>query len=156
MASRSLPLLLALGLCSHLAPGLADTDLTGTWIGTIPKKGRAPAKDVAFLLVQNGSALGGKAYNDDGASDPIVSGDLTDGRIQFEVEAREQAGNQINIVVYKFQGTLTGEEIEFTREKAAARDAASGSAIPVRRPGDSDEEDRARRFVSFKLERLFR
>ena len=85
-----------------------------------------------------------------------MSGNLTDGRIQFEVEAREQAGNQINIVVYKFEGTLTGEEIEFTREKAAARDAASGSAVPVRRPGDSDEEDRARRFISFKLERLFR
>ena len=60
MPSRGLPLLVAFGLCSHLVPGLADTDLTGTWIGTIPKKGRTPSKDVAFLLVQNGSALAGK------------------------------------------------------------------------------------------------
>lgn len=156
MPSRSLRLLLAFGLCSHLVPVFAATDLTGTWIGTIPKKGRIPAKDVAFRLVQDGSALGGKAYNDAGASDPIVSGNLNDGRIVFEVEAREQAGNQINIVVYKFEGALAGEGIEITREKAAARDAASGAAIPVRRPGDSDEEDRARRFIRFKLERLFR
>lgn len=156
MPSRIRQLLIAFGLCSHLVPGFAGTDLTGTWIGIIPKKGRTPAKDVAFRLVQNDSALGGKAYNDAGASDPIVSGNLTDGRILFEVEAREQAGNQINIVVYKFEGTLTREELEITREKAAARNAASGSAVPVRRPGDSDEEDRARRFISFRLERLFR
>ncbi len=145
-----------LGLCSYLASSLAGADLTGTWIGTIPKKGRTPAKDVAFRFVQSGSALGGKAYNDAGASDAIVSGEVTDQRILFDVEAREQAGNQINIVVYKFRGTLTDAEIEITREKAAARDAASGSDIPVRRAGDSDEEDRARRFLAFKLERLFR
>lgn len=156
MPSRCIAYLLVLGVCSHLAPALAGADLTGTWIGTIQRKGRTPAKDIAFRFVHTGSALEGKAYNDAGSSDAIVTGEVTDRSIRFEVEGREQAGNQINIVVYRFQGTLTGEWIDMTRERAAARDAASGSPIPVRRPGDSDEEDRARRFVSFTLERLFR
>lgn len=144
------------GLYALLASRLLAVDLTGTWIGTIAKKGRTPAKDVAFRLVQNGSALGGKAYNDNGSSDAIVSGQVSDGKILFEVEAREQAGNQVNIVVYKFQGTVAGKQIAVTRERASARDAASGSDIPVRRPGDTDEQDRERRLRAFKLERLFR
>ena len=148
--------LVAAGVCASVVTGLAAADVTGTWIGTLAKRGRTPAKDVAFRFAQDGSALHGKAYSDSGSSDAIVSGEVIGSRIRFDVEAREQAGNQINIVVYKFEGTVDGTEIELTRQKASARNAANGSDVPVRRPGDSEEEDRERRFRTFTLERLFR
>ncbi len=135
---------------------LSADDITGTWIGTIPKRDRSPARDVAFRFVQTGSTLGGKAYNDDGASDPIVIGHVSSGKIEFDVEATEQAGNQINIVVYRFTGSWDEAGIDLTRERMSARDATSGNSIPVRRASDTDEQDRARRFRSFRLERLFR
>ena len=143
-------------LCLHLllASGLAAADLTGFWIGTIAQRGRTFAKDVAFQFVQEGAALGGKAYNDRGSSDAILRGSVDGGRVAFEVEVLEQGGNEINIVVYKFRGTVAGEEIELTRERAALRNAANGTEIPVRRKGDSDEQDRERRFRSFRLGRL--
>ena len=142
------------GLYSVLTCGLAAADLTGTWIGTLPQRGRTPARDIAFQFVQSGTTLTGKAYNDAGASDPIVSGTVSDGRVEFEVEALQQSGNQINIVLYRFEGSIDGEWIELTRELAAARDASSGNVIPVRRAWDSDEADRNRRFHTFRLQAL--
>ena len=143
------------GLLGLLTASIGATDLTGTWIGTIAKRSRVPARDVAFQLVQRGTALRGKAYNESGTSDPIVSGRVEDRSVWFDVEAREQAGNQINVVTYKFEGIVDGSEIAVTRERASARDAASGADVPVRRPADSDEQDRERRFRDFRMERLF-
>ena len=144
------------GLHFCLLSGLLASDLTGTWIGTIPKEGRRPAKDVAFQFVRQGNSLSGKAYNDSGTSDAIISGHVSDAEITFEIEAMEQSGNQINVVLYRFYGSIDGTGIELTREKAAARDASSGAEVPVRRAWDSDKQDRARRFRSFRLERLTR
>lgn len=146
--------LATVGLYAALAAGLTAADLTGTWIGTVPARGRTAARDIAFQFVQRGTALSGKAYSDAGASDPIISGTVADGRVQFEVEALQQAGNQINIVLYRFEGTIDGEWIELTRELAAARDASSGNVIPVRRAWDSDGADRNRRFHTFRLQVL--
>lgn len=142
------------GLHTVLVAGLPAADLTGTWIGTLPERGRTPARDIAFQFVQRGTTLSGKAYNDAGASDPIISGTVSDGRVQFEVEALQQAGNQINIVLYRFEGAIDGDWIELTRELAAARDASSGNDVPVRRAWDSDEADRNRRFHTFRLQVL--
>lgn len=144
------------GLHTVLAAGLTAADLTGTWIGTLPERGRTHAKDIAFQFVQRGTTLSGKAYNDAGASDPIISGTVSEGRVEFEVEALQQAGNQINIVLYRFEGAIDGDWIELTRELAAARDASSGNDIPVRRAWDSDEADRNRRFHTFRLQVLVR
>jgi len=135
---------------------LAAADLTGTWIGTIPSQGRNTAKEVVFRLLQNGSALSGKAYNDQGASDAIIRGSVTGDTLEFEVELIEQAGNQINIVVYRYSGAIKDGEIDVTRERAAARSSVSGANIPVRRPGDTEQQDRERRFRTFLLERLYR
>ena len=146
--------LATVGLYAALAAGLTAADLTGTWIGTLPERGRTPARDIAFQFVQRGTMLSGKAYNDAGASDPIICGTVADGRVRFEVEALQQAGNQINIVLYRFDGIIDGEWIELTRELAAARDASSGNVIPVRRAWDSDEADRNRRFHTFRLQAL--
>lgn len=144
------------GLHTVLVAGLTAADLTGTWIGTLPERGRSPARDIAFQFVQRGTTLSGKAYNDAGASDPIISGTVSDGRVRFEVEALQQAGNQINIVLYRFEGAIDGDWIELIRELAAARDASSGNDVPVRRAWDSDEADRNRRFHTFRLQALFR
>ncbi len=135
---------------------LAAADLTGTWIGTIPPQGRTAAKDVVFRLAHSGSSLSGKAYNDQGASDAIVRGSVTGHSLEFEVELMEQAGNQINVVVYRYSGAVKDGQIAMTRERAAARNSVSGANIPVRRPGDSEQQDRERRFRTFVLERLHR
>ena len=137
-------------------PALVGSDLTGTWIGTLLQRGRTPAKDVAVQLVQRGENLTGKVYNDAGTSDSILSGSVHGERVHFEVDALEQAGNQINIVRYRFEGTVCEGGIEISREMAAARDASSGNSIPVRRRWDSDEQDRQRRFRHFRLDPLFR
>lgn len=139
-----------------LLPSLIGSDLTGTWIGTLPKRGRTPAKDVALQLVQRDQDLTGKVYNDAGTSDSILSGSVRGERVRFEVDALEQAGNQINIVRYRYEGTVCEGAIEVTREMAAARDASSGNSIPVRRRWDSDEQDRERRFRHFRLDPLVR
>ena len=136
------------------AAQLSAADLTGTWMGMIPRRDRTPSKDVAVQLVQEGATLTGKVYSDAGPSAPLegrVSGD----EVRFTAEAREQAGNQINIVLYRFEGEIVDGRIEVTRERASARNAVSGADVPVRRKTDTDEQDRNRRFHSFRLERLF-
>ena len=137
------------------AAGPAAPDLSGAWMGLIPGSGRRPAQYIEFRIEQQGNALTGKLYGESQSS-PIISGEVDlHGNVNFVVEAREQAGNQINIVEYRFDGVLCGTGIDLTRERAALRDAISGVPAPVRRPNDTDEEDRQRRFRSFRLERLF-
>lgn len=57
---------------------------------------------MAFQLVQEGGSLSGKAYNDSGTSDAIISGTVSGLEVSFEVEAIEQSGNQVNLVLYRF------------------------------------------------------
>ena len=138
------------GFCV-LAVAAPAENLTGTWMGLISSQRR----DIEFKIVQNGEALSGKLYRE-GVSSPIIEGKVDErGEVKFVVEAREQAGNQINIVVYKFEGVVCNGGIDLTRERASARDAVSGAAVPVRRWNDTPEQDRRRRFKSFTLERLF-
>ena len=138
-----------------LLPALAAAgDLNGTWIGLISGQDRRPSQDLAFQLEQQGTALSGKQYGDD-LSSAFRGGSVEDGKVRFEVVIREQQGNQVNEVLYEYKGEVQGEAIELTRVKASAKDAVSGAPIPVRRPNDSDEEDRARRIHSFRLERLY-
>lgn len=147
--------LLIVGLCTPALAAPVAEDLTGTWMALIPASGRRFAYNIEFRLVQRGSSLSGKLYGD-GFSSPIVEGSVgEDGEVEFVIETREQAGNQVNIVEYRFKGVVCDDGIEITRERAAARDAVSGASTPVRRPDDTPEEDRRRRFKSFQLERLF-
>jgi hypothetical protein len=155
MRSLAVQRLAILVLSVFLPATLAGADLTGTWMGLIPASGRRPAQDIEFRLTQHGSKLSGKLYRD-GESSPITDGEVDNrGEVWFVVETREQAGNQINIVEYRFEGVVCHGEIEITRERASARDAVSGVVVPVRGPDTTDEEDRRRRFAGFRLERLF-
>ena len=142
--------LLMVGFCV-LAVAAPAENLTGTWMGLIP----GVARDIEFKIIQHGATLSGKLYRD-GASSPIIDGKVDErGEVEFVVETREQAGNQINIVVYRFEGVVCEGGIDLTRELSAARDAVSGAAVPVRRWNDTPEQDRRRRFQSFTLVRLF-
>jgi hypothetical protein len=134
------------------APGL---DLTGAWSGIIAKRGRIESTDIAFQFIQQGEVLTGKLYGD-GPGSPILDGRVDElGNVRFRVETREQAGNQINDVIYLFDGVLCDGVFEMTQERAFARDAVSGAIIPVRRPDDTPQQDHGRRFKSFVLERLY-
>lgn len=147
--------LLVIGLCAPALAAPSAENLTGTWMALISASGRRFAYNIEFQLTQKGDALSGKLYGD-GFSSPIVEGSVgADGEVEFVIETREQAGNQVNIVEYRFKGVVCDDGIEITRERAAARDAVSGASTPVRRPDDTPEEDRRRRFKSFQLERLF-
>ncbi len=138
------------GFCV-LAVAAPAENLTGTWMGLIP----GVERDIEFKIVQHGAALSGKLYRN-GASSPIIEGKVDErGEVEFVVETREQAGNQVNIVVYRFEGVVCEGGIDLTRELSAARDAVSGAAVPVRRWNDTPEQDRRRRFQIFTLERLF-
>ena len=156
---RSGPLLRVMALAGAglgLAVGEpAKNDLTGTWIGTIPEQGRTAAQEVAIKLIQVGEELQGKVYNDRGASDSITAGRVFDNKVEFFVELMEQSGNQVNLVVYRYSGPIDAETISITRERASARNSVSGAPIPVRRPTETDEQDRARRFRTFRLEQLY-
>lgn len=149
--------LLALGLllAAALSAQSLTGPLTGTWIGTIPAQGRAFARDIEIRLVQDGDQLTGKLYRE-GPGSPIVEGSIVDGKVVLVIDTREQAGNQINDMRYRFEGTLLDDgRIAMVREKISQRDAVSGAEIPVRRPQDDDEADRKRRFREFTMERLY-
>ena len=150
------------GLAALLAAALgaeglsSGLDLTGTWMGMVPGKGRRLASDIAMQFVQNGSELSGKLYVDKQPASPILDGRVSPhGDIRFVVETRDQTGNQINDVRYHFEGVVCDGGIEMTLERVFSRDAISGDVIPVTRPDDTPAQDRDRRFRSFRLERLY-
>jgi hypothetical protein len=92
-------------------------DLTGTWTGVIPARNNE-VQDLTFRFVQKGEALTCKLYRDT-TSVPILDGKVAGDRISFRVESEEQVGNVFVLIKYTFTGTMTGSEIELTREREA-------------------------------------
>ena len=134
---------------------VTGNEITGTWLGSIPSKDpRRLPQDLAFQFVQNGKTFGGKQYGDD-LSSPVQDGTIEYRKVKFAVVIREQAGNQVNDVCYQFEGEVVGNYLVVTRERASAKDSVSGAPVPVRRPNDTDAEDRERRIQTVRLERLF-
>jgi hypothetical protein len=130
-----------------LAQGLAAADLSGIWMGQIP--GRRGNADISFQLVQQGAQLGGKLYETIGSS-PFTEGSVEGNQLYFVVVAREQAGNQVNLVTYRYEGTVIDGELELTRERTKAVDAVSGSEFPVNeRPQENQQAP-----PKFRLKRL--
>ena len=122
-----------------LAHGLAAADLSGIWMGQVPGR-RGASTDISFQFVQEGEKLAGKLYEDHGST-PLVEGAVEADQLHFVVVAREQAGNQINLVTYRYQGKVIEGELELTRERTKAVDAVSGAEFPVNeRRNDDDRE----------------
>lgn len=131
-----------------LAQGLAAADLSGIWMGQIPGR-RGGSTDISFQLVQEGNQLGGKLYETIGSS-PFTEGSVEGNQLYFVVVAREQAGNQVNLVTYRYEGTVIDGELELSRERIKAVDAVSGSEFPVNeRPQENQPAP-----PKFRLKRL--
>ncbi len=114
--------------------GLWGGDLSGIWYGEVA--GRRGPQDISFQFVQEGGRLSGKLYQDQGSS-PIVDGSVDGDGFTFLVVAREQAGNQINLVSYQYVGRVLEDQLEVTRERVGAVDAVSGAEYVIRtRPED--------------------
>ena len=125
------------------AVSLPAADVTGIWLGSGATGGRRnQVQDHAFQFIQKGTTLTGKMYQDY-TSAPILKGTIDGDKIDFQVMAREQAGNEINQVVLHFKGTLKDGAIEITREREEVR-AAGNSGATFARPGA----------VTFLLKRL--
>jgi len=129
-------------LLTVFAIGLQAADLSGIWMGNLTGGRRNQIQDFAFQFVQQGATLTGKLYLDNGST-PILKGSIDGDRITFQVLAREQAGNEINQVVYRYTGTLKDGEIEITREREEIRNAGNAGAA-FAKPGSQ----------TFRLKRL--
>jgi len=127
-----------------LAPGLAAADLSGIWMGQVPGR-RGSSTDISFQFLQDGGALAGKLYEDFGST-PLVEGLIDGEQVTFVVVAREQAGNQINLVTYRYEGRVIDGDLELTRERTKAVDAVSGAEFPIneRRNDDNREPPKIR------------
>ena len=122
-----------------LVPGLAAADLSGIWMGQVPGR-RGSSTDISFQFIQDGAALGGKLYEDFGSA-PFVEGSIDGEQFFFVLVAREQAGNQVNLVTYRYEGKVVEGELELTRKPIKAVDAVSGAEYPVNeRRNDDDRE----------------
>jgi hypothetical protein len=123
-----------------LAPGLAAADLTGIWMGQVPGR-RGSTTDISFQFIQDGATLAGKLYEDFGSA-PFVEGSIEGEQFFFVLVAREQAGNQVNLVTYRYEGKIIDGDLELTRERTKAVDAVSGAEYPIneRRRSDDDRE----------------
>jgi hypothetical protein len=105
-------------LCLHvcaLALALWAAGISGIWSGQIVDR-NGDAQDFSFRFAQSGDALTGKMYGDN-ESTPIAEGKIVGNRITFTVT------NELNGQVSKFvyTGTMSGDEIEVTRERINLR-----------------------------------
>jgi hypothetical protein len=127
-----------------LAQGLAAADLSGIWMGQVSGR-RGSLTDISFQFAQEGGKLAGKLYEDFGST-PLVEGSIEGDQLFFVVVAREQAGNQINLVTYRYEGKVVEGDLELTRERTKAVDAVSGAEFPIneRRNDDNREPPKIR------------
>ncbi|MDA0206945.1 MAG: hypothetical protein O3A53_10105 [Acidobacteria bacterium] len=122
-----------------LTQGLPAADLFGIWMGQVPGR-RGATDDISFQFAQEGDNLSGKLYEDFGST-PLVEGGIEGDQLFFVVVAREQAGNQINLVTYRYEGKVVDGELELTRERIKAVDAVSGTEYVLNeRPDDEKTE----------------
>lgn len=106
---------------------LLGSEAAGIWVGQIPGR-NGEMQDIAFKFSRQGETLGGKLYGDY-QSTPIAEGKVSEDRISFLVIAPEQAGNQINQTRLRFTGTLTGNEMELTRDREGSTNAGNGGGV---------------------------
>ncbi len=123
-----------------LAQGLAAADLSGIWMGQVPGHRGGASTDISFQFIQDGATLAGKLYKDFGST-LLVEGSIEGDQVAFLVVAREQAGNQINLVTYRYEGKVIDGDLELTRERTKAVDAVSGAEYVLNeRPNDEETE----------------
>ena len=98
-------------LACALPCGLSAGDLSGIWTGQLEDK-NGDSQDLSFRFTQTGDTLIGKMYGDN-ESTPIADGKTTGNQVTFSVT--NELNGQISKFVYT--GTISGNEIELTRER---------------------------------------
>lgn len=123
-----------------LAQTLAAADLSGIWMGQVPGRRGGGGTDISFQFLQDGSTLAGKLYEDIGSS-PFLEGNVEGDQLYFVVVAREQAGNQVNLVTYRYEGKVIDGDLDLTRERTKAVDAVSGAEFVINQRRNEDDRE---------------
>ena len=92
-------------------PVLWGASISGIWTGQTVDKNGDPL-DVSFRFNQNGETLTGKMYGDN-ESTPIADGKIVGSQVTFTVTT--ELNGQISTFAYT--GTITGDEMEVTRQR---------------------------------------
>ena len=115
------PSLLFLLLLFIVAPGAAQTDVTGFWLFRVPT-GDGNFRETFFDLKQSGDQVTGKVLA--GSREiPISAGTFKDGKIHFETTFG--TGERTRTVVY--DGTLQNDKLELTSQ-SSGREPQKGTA----------------------------
>src|SRR5690349_17840702 len=86
-------------------------EVSGIWMGQVAAR-NGGMQDVRFKFVQEGDTLTGKMYGED-ESTPIRDGKISGDQITFSITNELNGGH----TTFLFTGTITGNEIQLTRER---------------------------------------
>src|SRR5438128_2445234 len=89
-------------------------DVDGKWVGNMPTRD-GQSREVTFDFKASGDKLSGTMSGPQGGID-ITDGKVSGGDLSFEVSF--DAGG--NAIVLLFKGTVSGDQIKFTRKREGA------------------------------------
>ena len=130
-------------LAALFIASLRAADFSGIWTGQVPTR-NGEFTDVAFQIIQKGTAVTGKQYGDYQSS-PIVEGSVTGEEIVFTVIVQEQAGNQINETKHRFTGAVKNGSLELSRQRVESKNAGNGGVVQFK--GDNKQTLTLRRLT---------
>jgi hypothetical protein len=97
-----------------LAGAILAADLTGKWVAQVPGR-NGETREVTFNLKADGGNLTGSTTTPRGEM-PIEEGKIDGDQISFS-QTMSFGGNQVKLV---YHGTVSGDEIKFTRTREGA------------------------------------
>src|SRR5437870_5473969 len=92
----------------------AAADVAGKWVGNMPTRD-GQTRETTFEFKASGDTLTGRMSGPQGAID-IKDGKISGGDLSFKVSF--DAGG--NTIVLLFKGTVSGDQIKFTRKREGA------------------------------------
>jgi hypothetical protein len=107
-----------------LAAGVAlAADVSGKWVAQVPGRG-GQTREMTFDFKADGDKLTGTITGMRGTTD-ISDGKINRDEISF-TQVLEFNGNQMKIL---YKGTVSGEEIKFTRQREGGGEGQGGRAM---------------------------
>jgi hypothetical protein len=116
-------------LCALVVSATVAADLNGIWIGQAP--GRRGAKDdIAFQFKVTGAgSITGKLFDDE-IDLPIEEASLVGDKLKFSITTTNYySGAKVKFL---YSGTITGDQIELTRERLLKPDEQHQSDEPTK------------------------
>ncbi len=102
-------------------------DVTGKWVAQMPGRG-GQTREVTFNLKVDGNQLTGTVSGRRGDT-PISDGKIDGDNISFS-QVMEFNGNQMKI---NYKGKISGDEIEFTREREGGNGESQAAKFTAKR-----------------------